>query len=130
MLFGLLTFTFFIIRLAPGDPVSLYVTPDMDPQYAENLRVSLGLNDPLPLQYVKWLKGILIGEFGVSFSMNDQVVNILARTIPNTLLLTILALVLNFMIGIALGYEDPEDPNNQCRSIRRPVEDAATIRGL
>lgn len=103
LLFGLLTFTFFIIRLAPGDPVSLYVTPDMDPQYAENLRVSLGLNDPLPLQYVKWLKGILVGEFGVSFSMNDQVVNILARTIPNTLLLTILALVLNFMIGIALG---------------------------
>ncbi|MCZ7554954.1 MAG: ABC transporter permease [Bacteroidia bacterium] len=103
LLFGLLTFTFFIIRLAPGDPVALYVSADIDPHYADNLRQSLGLNDPLPVQYVKWLKGMLSGELGVSLSMHDEVVHILARTIPNTLLLTSLALVLNFLLGIALG---------------------------
>jgi peptide/nickel transport system permease protein len=103
LLFGLLTVTFFIIRLAPGDPVAMYVSADIDPMYAENLRATLGLTDPMPVQYVKWLKGVLTGELGVSFSMHDEVVNILARTIPNTLLLTVFALILNFILGIALG---------------------------
>jgi len=103
LLFGLLTFTFFIIRLAPGDPVALYIQGDVDPMYAENLRNALGLNDPLPLQYVKWLKGMLTGELGVSFSKHAEVTRILAQTIPNTLLLTFFALVFNFFIGIALG---------------------------
>jgi len=103
LLFGLLTFTFFIIHLTPGDPVLLYISGDIDPQYAANLRATLGLNDPLPIQYVKWLKSMLVGDMGVSFSMHDEVVNILARTIPNTLILTTSALIVNFAIGIALG---------------------------
>jgi peptide/nickel transport system permease protein len=103
LLFGLLTFTFFIIRLAPGDPVSLYIQADVDPMYAENLRNALGLNDGLPVQYVKWVKSMITGELGSSFSKHAQVSSILAETLPNTLLLTFFALVFNFMIGIALG---------------------------
>lgn len=103
LLFGLLTITFFIIRLAPGDPVSLYVQGDVDPRYAENLRNALGLSDPLPLQYVKWLKGTLSGELGMSFSKHAEVTRILAQTLPNTLLLTFVALLFNFIIGIILG---------------------------
>jgi peptide/nickel transport system permease protein len=103
LLFGLLTFTFFIIRLAPGDPTAMYIRGDVDPHYAEQLRATLGLNDPLPVQYVKWLRGVMSGELGTSFSLNDEVVDILARTIPNTMMLTFFALVLNFGIGIVLG---------------------------
>ncbi|MBR9974763.1 MAG: ABC transporter permease [Bacteroidetes bacterium] len=103
LLFGLLTITFFIIRLAPGDPVSLYVQGDVDPHYAEDLRAALGLSDPLPLQYVKWLKGTLTGELGVSFSKNAEVADILLETLPNTLLLTTFALLFNFVLGIGLG---------------------------
>lgn len=103
LLFGLLTFTFFIIRLAPGDPMSLYIQADVDPMYAENLRNALGLNDSLPLQYLKWIKGMLTGELGMSFSKHADVSRILASTIPNTLLLTFFALIFNFIIGIALG---------------------------
>jgi len=103
LLFGLLTITFFIVRLAPGDPVSLYIQSDVDPQYAENLRSALGLADPLPVQYVKWLKGTLSGELGMSFSKHTEVTKILAETIPNTLLLTIFALFFNFAVGIVIG---------------------------
>ena len=103
LLFGLLTFTFFIIRLAPGDPVTLYIPGDVDPMYAENLRNTLGLNDPVYVQYVKWLKSMVTGDLGVSFSMHAEVTSILAETIPNTLLLTFFALIFNFIIGIALG---------------------------
>ena len=104
LLFGLLTFTFFIIRLSPGDPVSMYIQGDVDPAFAENLRISLGLNDPLPVQYVKWLKSMVTGDMGMSFSRNAEVTTVLARTIPNTLLLTVSALLFNFLIGIALGF--------------------------
>lgn len=103
LLFGLLTITFFIVRLAPGDPVSLYIQADVDPKYAENLRNVLGLSDPLPVQYVKWLKGTLSGELGMSFSKHTDVTRILAQTIPNTLLLTVFALFFNFLLGIILG---------------------------
>ena len=103
MLFGLLTITFFIIRLAPGDPVSMYIQSDVDPQYAENLRVALGLSDPLPVQYVKWLKGTLTGELGMSFSKHAEVGDILLDTIPNTVLLTAVALLFNFLVGIVIG---------------------------
>ena len=103
LVFGLLTITFFIIRMAPGDPVSLYVQSDVDPKYADNLRNALGLNDPLPVQYVKWLKGTLSGELGMSFSKNTDVSAILIETIPNTILLTVFALLFNFILGILLG---------------------------
>jgi len=103
LLFGLLTFTFFIIRLAPGDPVSLYVQGDVDPQLEQNLRTQLGLDESLPVQYVKWLKSMVTGEMGVSFSRHAAVTDILADTIPNTLLLTAFALFFNFLIGIAIG---------------------------
>ena len=103
LLFGLLTLTFFIIRLAPGDPAAFYIQGNVSPEYAENLRNTLGLNDPLPLQYVKWLKGMLSGELGFSFSMHAPVTEILLDTIPNTLLLTFFALLFNFVIGVGLG---------------------------
>jgi peptide/nickel transport system permease protein len=103
MLFGLLTITFFIIRLAPGDPVSLYIQGDVDPHYAENLRKALGLADPVHVQYVKWLKSTLTGELGMSFSKHADVSDILLETIPNTMLLTFFALIFNFLIGIGIG---------------------------
>lgn len=103
MLFGLLTITFFIIRLAPGDPVSLYIQGDVDPHYAENLRKALGLADPVHIQYVKWLKSTLTGELGMSFSKHAHVSDILLDTIPNTILLTFFALIFNFLIGIGIG---------------------------
>jgi peptide/nickel transport system permease protein len=103
ILFGLLTVTFFIIHLAPGDPAALYLQGDVDPRYAEHLRASLGLSDPLPVQYVKWVQGVLRGELGFSFSRHTPVTEILAGTIPNTLLLTAVALLLNFAVGIGLG---------------------------
>ncbi|HNJ70922.1 MAG TPA: diguanylate cyclase, partial [bacterium] len=46
MIFGLLTVTFFLIRLAPGDPTSLFIDPSIDPQAAAQLKENLGLNDP------------------------------------------------------------------------------------
>lgn len=103
LIIGFLTVTFFIVHLAPGDPTTLYVQPDTDPMYALKLRHSLGLDESLPFQFVKWSKSMLEGDFGVSFSKHAPVAEILSEAIPNTLLLTSFALSFNFLIGICIG---------------------------
>jgi peptide/nickel transport system permease protein len=103
LLLGLLTVTFFIIHLAPGDPTSFYLQSSVDPKYGEHLRQALGLDKPLIVQYGIWLTGMVQGEFGLSFSKHQPVLRILKQTIPNTLLLTMVAFLFNFFLGICIG---------------------------
>jgi peptide/nickel transport system permease protein len=109
LVFGLLTVTFFIIRLAPGDPTSMFIDPNIDPASAEQLRENFGLNDPLPVQYGKWLgvlppfRGVLEGEFGISFSRQRPVFEVLSGAVVNTLILTITALLVDLLVGVPLG---------------------------
>lgn len=103
LIFGVLTLTFFIIRLAPGDPTALYLAPGVSPKVAEQLREQFGLNDPLPVQYVKWLSRVVQGDFGQSFSRMQPVFDVIADAAPITLLLSSLALNLQFFFGILLG---------------------------
>ncbi|MCK6541507.1 ABC transporter permease [bacterium] len=109
MIFGLLTVTFFLIRLAPGDPTSLFIDPSIDPQAAAQLKENLGLNDPLPVQYGKWLgvippfEGLLQGELGISFSKQIPVVEVISEALINTLILTVAALIVDILVGVGLG---------------------------
>jgi peptide/nickel transport system permease protein len=103
LIFGLLSITFVVVHLAPGDPTSLYIQSDADPEMAKRLRANLGLDDPLYIQYAKWLLSFSTGEMGVSFTKNTSVTKILADTIPNTILLTSFALLLNIFFGLLLG---------------------------
>ncbi len=106
---SLLVLTFFVTRLAPGDPSMLYLDPGMDPDAVAQTRERLGLDDPLWTQFVRWagiwppFEGLLQGELGVSFSKHQAVTTVLAESIPNTLLLAGCALVLDFGLGVALG---------------------------
>jgi peptide/nickel transport system permease protein len=103
LVWGLCTVTFFIIHLAPGDPLALYANPEISPEAVELIRKNYGLDQPVHLQYFKWLWSFLKGDFGVSFSAFRPVKDILLETIPNTLQLTFLALLFDFLIGIFLG---------------------------
>ncbi len=103
LIWALATLTFFIIRLAPGDPLSIYYNPEIDPEVMETIRARLGLDQPLHIQYVKWLGSLAQGELGVSFSHHRPVFDILLETIPNTLILTFWALVLDLVVGVFIG---------------------------
>jgi peptide/nickel transport system permease protein len=103
LIFGLLTVTFFIIRLAPGDPVAMYVQDDFDPRFAERLKHTLGLDQPIHIQYYTWLKNVAVGELGVSFSKRAPVLDVLFEAFPNTILLTALAYGINLLLGITIG---------------------------
>jgi peptide/nickel transport system permease protein len=103
LLWALATITFFIVRLAPGDPLAMYYNPEIDPSVMEAVRERLGLDQPIHIQYVKWLGALAQGELGVSFKHHRPVAEILAETLPNTLLLAGLALALDLGLGVLLG---------------------------
>jgi peptide/nickel transport system permease protein len=103
LIFGVLTVTFFIIRLAPGDPAAFFIQPGISPKVAEQMREQYGLNDPLPIQYVKWIGNVVQGDFGKSFSRQQPVFDIIAEAVPITLSFAVIAIVLQFLIGIMIG---------------------------
>ncbi len=99
-----LTLAFFALHLAPGDPTTRFLNPRMSQAQQDQLRHTLGLDRPLPEQYVRWLGSILLhGDLGFSFVHNRPVSRVLAEHLPPTLLLTAAALWIQFGAGIALG---------------------------
>jgi len=103
LLFVTLTATFFVVHAAPGDPLDRYLSPDIDPRVMETVRHQLGLDRPLPIQYLKTMASYLRGDFGVSFVRHEPVAAVLRETIPRTLQLTGIALLLQIALGIGLG---------------------------
>ena len=107
LLFGIVTITFVMIHVAPGDPMDMYLEPQrqrqMDPEVIELIRKRYGLDQPLHVQYVRWVANVARGDFGESFRHRRPVNALLAEAIPYTLQLTVLALLFDALIGIALG---------------------------
>ena len=105
LILGIVTATFFLSHLAPGDPVDMYLQPgsQADPAVIEQVRRSRGLDQPIHVQYVTWLANTARGDFGESFLLHRPVRDILARTVPYTLLLILAALLVDALLGITLG---------------------------
>jgi peptide/nickel transport system permease protein len=103
--FGITLLSFVVLRLAPGDPVSLMVAgaQNLTPQDLAAMRAAYGLDQPLPLQYVSWLGHLFTGDFGRSFIYKRPVIDMIQAALPNTLLLTGLALTVTILIGVPLG---------------------------
>lgn len=101
---GASTIIFLLMHAAPGDPTTIYLSnPNIDPRVIEQMRINLGLDQPIHVQYVKWLSSFFRGEFGYSFSQHRPIAHVLKDAIPNTLLLSGVSLVLIFAIGVVVG---------------------------
>ena len=103
MLLGMSVLVFLIIRLVPGDPVLAVLGLNATPELVANLREDLGLNDPIYVQYVNWLGGVLQGDFGLDYRSNEPIGSMLLDRLPVTLELTGLALLLSIVLAIPLG---------------------------
>lgn len=105
---------FYISRLAPGDPLMSYYgdrTEKMSAQEKEAAREKLGLNEPIHVQYVRWLEKAARGDFGISYKYKQDVMEVIRERIGNTLLLGGLGFLLIFLGALGLGllcawYED------------------------
>jgi peptide/nickel transport system permease protein len=100
---AVVTLTFILIHLAPGDPFRPGPERAFDPGVAEALERQFGLDRPLLVQYVLYFRELGRGNLGVSFAHRRPVADAFAEAIPNTLVLAGAALVIDFLIGLALG---------------------------
>jgi peptide/nickel transport system permease protein len=103
IMLGASTLIFFLMHAAPGDPTSIYIRPDIDPAVIEQMRKNLGLDQPVHVQYVKWVSSFARGDFGYSFSQKRPIADIIKDTLPNTLLLSGIAMFIIFTLGILIG---------------------------
>lgn len=103
LLLGIATIIFFVLNLAPGDPTSFYFNPNVPPEIIEQMRRNLGLDQPLYIQYFRWLTSFITGDFGHSLAQSRPVSDIVFEAMPNTLMFTGIALVLVFVIGMFIG---------------------------
>lgn len=112
LVLSVLVFT--MSRLAPTDPLQAYYgdrTEKMSAAEKEAARQRLGLNDSIPVQYVRWLKLAMQGDFGISYQYKQPVTKVISQRIGNTLILGGLGFLLTFAGALALGtlcawYED------------------------
>ena len=97
---------FYISRLAPGDPLVSYYgdrVEKMSPKEREWAEDKLGLNDPLLVQYVRWMENAVHGDFGISYKYKMDVTEVIASRLENTLILGGLGFVLIFVLSMLLG---------------------------
>jgi peptide/nickel transport system permease protein len=105
VLFGVSVVTFALIRLVPGDPVAVVLGPDSRarPEDIAAIRAAFGLDEPPPLQYVRWMGHVLRGDLGTSFRSGHSLTEELALRLPVTVELTVLAAMLGLVPALLVG---------------------------
>jgi len=103
LLFVISIVSFTLIKLAPGDPVLSFVTPNMGAEDVERIRQNLCLDQPMYVQYVVWLKNVLSGDLGYSLVNHRPVAEMIIERLPATFGLMGASLLLSFLISIPLS---------------------------
>ncbi|GII91735.1 peptide ABC transporter permease [Sinosporangium siamense] len=97
------TVTFFLVRLLPGDPVLAVADPNMTEELRAKLLADFGLDRPLFVQYLDYLRQLFQGNLGMSFRQSLPVTEVLLERLPWTLILTMSSMVVTVIVGIPLG---------------------------
>lgn len=102
---------FVLLRLAPGDPARLVLGPLASPQAVARLRAEMGLDQPVYIQYVKYLQSLLSGNLGTAWHVNESVTTVFAQRLPASIELAALAGLLAALIAVLFGAFAAKRPN-------------------
>jgi len=103
VLVGVMVVTFFVSRVVPSNPAALYAGPRPRPEQVAALEIKLGLDQPLPAQFVRYIGDVLQGDFGVSYRTKREISSDLRIFLPATLELVVVSSFLALLIGIPFG---------------------------
>ena len=105
VLIGITIVTFTFANLAPGDPVTAMIDPlsGAKPGEIAKLKEALGLNKPLPVRYILWLREVLHGNLGYSMITNKPVLRMIRDVLPQTIQLMVVAMSISLLLGVILG---------------------------
>lgn len=112
VLWGIVTITFVLVYVLPGDPVLGMVGERTDEATIERLRKELGLDRPLIIQYGRYLFKIVQGDLGRSYYTHRRVSEVIAEKFPNTLYLAVSAMVVASLMGISIGLLSAVRPDS------------------
>ncbi len=116
-LFGAVTVVFVIMRVVPGDAAAAMLGERASPAALAALRQQMGLNDPLPVQYAHFVVGVAHGDFGRSYTRNKAVWPEVLATFPATVELSLAALAIATVVGLAAGIVAAVRPNSWLDSL-------------
>jgi peptide/nickel transport system permease protein len=103
ILIGITIMTFSIMQLAPGNPMQTMINPKISADEMQRAQEKLGFNDPIYIQYFKWMKEVAQGNLGYTVKTGQPVGKLILERLPATLLLTGTAFLMAFSIGVPLG---------------------------
>ena len=105
LVFAVATLTFVLIHLIPGDPIDIIAgeSRQMTDQEKARISESLGLNDPLPVQYVRYIVNLFKGDMGISITTRSQVTYEIIQRLPDTVILTVTSIMLVIVISLPVG---------------------------
>lgn len=103
VMLGVTAIVFAILHLTPGDPLRILAGDRVPEEQLEQLRVELGLDRPIPVQYIYWLGDVLRGDLGDSLALKRPVAQIISERLPFTLRLSLSSMVFSLALGIPLG---------------------------
>lgn len=98
-----ISLTFFLTRMLPGDPAQAILGTEAKAEEVELLRQSMGLDKSMTEQYIAYMVDILHGNFGMSYSYHQSVMSLIISRIPNTLILTLTSLLISLALGVSFG---------------------------
>ncbi|CDX53656.1 putative peptide transporter permease subunit: membrane component of ABC superfamily [Mesorhizobium plurifarium] len=96
-------FVFLLLRLAPGDPAAMIAGKSATAEMIAGIREKLGLNDPMPIQFIRWVRTMFGGDFGTSIFAGRPVIELIAQRLEPTLSLSILTMIVSVTIGVSFG---------------------------
>ncbi len=103
VLVGISLISFFIMHLAPGDPINILAERNATPEQKEHIRELYGLNEPVWKQYLIWVSKLLRGDFGTSYVTGRPVTEMIFERLPATLMLNFWAMIVIYVIAIPAG---------------------------
>jgi peptide/nickel transport system permease protein len=103
LVWGVVTLIFLLLQLTPGDATDRFFTPETPPEVREMIEAKWGLDQPVHVQYGRMMGNMLQGDFGRSIAQERPVFDIIMEAVPNTLMLSIVTLVVIFGTGILMG---------------------------
>src|SRR6266487_4737579 len=122
---GVSVIIFVVLRVLPGDPLVAILGVEgiakMTPADRVRIMHDLGLSDPLPVQYVHWLKDIATGQLGKSFFRGDTVAELILRRGPISAEIGVLALIVSWLVGLPIGILSAIKPNSLLDNVARSL---------
>ncbi|WP_312118244.1 ABC transporter permease [Brevibacillus reuszeri] len=118
---GVSVIVFLLLSLSPGDPAKMILGLNAKEEELAMMREQLGLNDPIPVQYFHYMKNVVVGDFGTSYSTKQSVIEMIGVRLPPTLILSFGSLLTILIVAIPLGIALAVKQNSHFDNIMRVV---------